>query len=354
MEDTDREGLSAALGAKALGAVHLDEATADLGLDEFVLFSSISATWGSNDHGAYAAGNSFLDALAEDRRARGLPGTSIAWGVWDTRNWDEVDAVLDQGAGRVTPSRLRRQGIHFLDIDRALITLGEILAGDDTFIAVADVEWDKFAPVFSAARPRPLLETIPEAREEIQPAGAADVQAAGRGEFASRLAGMPVAERRRTVIELVRSHATAVLGFESVAEMPAERAFQDIGFDSLTAVELRNRLSAAAGVRLPATVVFDHPNPTALADYLLTELVGHSAVLDEFDRLAAGLTPSDDAERAEILARLEALTQRFRALPSDQGAEPVVDEADQRRLQEATAEEMFALLEDELDDPDFD
>ncbi|ONK09210.1 Erythronolide synthase, modules 1 and 2 [Streptomyces sp. MP131-18] len=315
-----------------------------------MLFSSISATWGSNDHGAYAAGNSFLDALAEERRARGLPATSIAWGVWDTRDWDEVDAVLDQGAGRVTPSRLRRQGMHFLNVDRALTALGEVLNDDETFIAVADVEWRKFAPVFSVARPRPLLETIPEAREETDPAGSAESQAAERGEYASRLAGMPVAERRRTVIELVRSHAATVLGYESIAEMPAERAFRDVGFDSLTAVELRNRLGAAAGVRLPATVVFDHPNPTAMADYLLAELVGHSAVLDEFDRLAAGLTPSDDAERAEIVARLEALTQRFRALQPEAAA----DEAEQRQLQGATAEEMFALLEDELDDPDFD
>ncbi len=187
VEDTDREGLSAALGAKALGALHLDEATAALDLDEFVLFSSISATWGSNDHGAYAAGNAYLDALAEDRRARGLPGTSIAWGVWDSPDWDVVEATMDQTPGRVTPSRLRRQGMNFLATDRALTALGQVLADDETFIAVADVEWQKFAPVFSAARPRPLLETIPEAREEIEPTtGAAESQ--GRGARGVRVA----------------------------------------------------------------------------------------------------------------------------------------------------------------------
>ncbi|MGW9426169.1 beta-ketoacyl reductase, partial [Streptomyces koyangensis] len=164
VEDTEREGLAAALGAKALGVVHLDQATAGLDLDEFVLFSSISATWGSNDHGAYAAGNSFLDGFAEARRARGLPATSIAWGVWDTRDWDAVDEAMEQGAGAVTPSRLRRQGMNFLDTGRALTALGEILTEDETFIAVADVEWEKFAPVFRLARPRPLLDTIPEAR----------------------------------------------------------------------------------------------------------------------------------------------------------------------------------------------
>jgi acyl transferase domain-containing protein/acyl carrier protein len=358
VEDTTREGLAAALGAKAAGAVHLDQATAGLkGLEEFVMFSSISATWGSNDHGAYAAGNSFLDALAEDRRARGLPGTSIAWGVWNTRDWDAVDAVMDQAPGRVTPHRLLRQGMNFLDTDRALTALGEVLADDETFIAVADVEWEKFAPVFCAARPRPLLDTIPEAQEEEQaPAGRED----GRGEFATRLAGLPDAERRRTVIELVRSHAAAVLGLDSVDEIVAARAFKDVGFDSLTAVELRNQLNTATGVRLPSTMVFDHPNPEALADYLLTELsgrelVGHTAVLDEFDRLAAGLTPPDDAARAEIVARLEALTQRFRGRRPDQGAgEAGTDETEQRVLQEATADELFALLEDELEDPDLD
>nr|WP_312871207.1 SDR family NAD(P)-dependent oxidoreductase [Streptomyces lonarensis] len=275
VEDTDREGLSMALGAKAGGAVHLDVATAGLDLDEFVLFSSISATWGSNDHGAYAAGNSFLDALAENRRGRGLPATSIAWGVWDTRDWEAVEAVMDdQGVTRVTPSRLRRQGMHFLDLERALVTLGEVLGDDETFIAVADVEWKKFAPVFSAARPRPLLETIPEAREEMELAGPADSGTAERGEYATKLAAMSAAERRRTVVEIVRAQATAVLGHDSVAEVPAERAFKDIGFDSLTAVELRNRINTATGVKLPSTVVFDHPNATALAEEILSRLLG--------------------------------------------------------------------------------
>ncbi|WP_202819176.1 type I polyketide synthase [Actinosynnema sp. ALI-1.44] len=347
VEDTTREGLAAALGAKAAGALYLDEATADLALDEFVMFSSISATWGSNDHGAYAAGNSYLDAFAEDRRARGLPGTSIAWGVWNTRDWDAVDAAMDQAPGRVTPHRLLRQGMNFLDTRRALTALGEILSDDETFIALADVEWDKFAPVFSAARPRPLLETIPEAQEETAPQSTDDK----RGEFAAQLAGLSAPERRRTVIELVRSHAAAVLGHDSHDEIVATRAFRELGFDSLTAVELRNRLTNAVGVRLPATLVFDHPNPEAMGEFLLAELsgrelVGHTAVLDEFERLAAGLAPPDETARAEIVARLEALTQRFRAGRTD--------EAGERALHEATADEMFALLEDELDDPDFD
>ncbi|WP_239093774.1 acyl carrier protein, partial [Paractinoplanes abujensis] len=259
-------------------------------------------------------------------------------------------------AGAVTPSRLRKQGMNFLRTDRALAALGEILAEDETFIAVADVEWDRFAPVFRAARPRPLLDTIPEAREDVGPAPTAET--AGRNDYAARLAGLAPADRRRAAIELVRSHATAVLGLGTVEEIPAERAFRDVGFDSLTAVELRNRLNTAAGVRLPSAAVFDHPSPAALAEQILAELfqeelVGHSAVLDEFERLAAGLTPPDDAARAEIVARLEALTQRFRRLRS--GPDAVATEAEQQRvLEKATADELFALLEDELDDPDLD
>ncbi|WP_430792110.1 beta-ketoacyl synthase N-terminal-like domain-containing protein, partial [Actinoplanes sp. G11-F43] len=176
---------------------------------------------------------------------------------------------MAQGAGAVTPSRLRRQGMNFLDTDRALTALGEILAEDETFIAVADVEWERFAPVFRLARPRPLLDTIAEARETDTAAETDD-----RGEYASLLIVMSATERRRVVIELVRSHAAAVLGYGVGEEVPAERAFRDVGFDSLTAVELRNRLNAATGVRLPATIVFDYPNPTALAEEILSRLLG--------------------------------------------------------------------------------
>jgi acyl carrier protein len=352
LDDTDVAGLSASLGAKAAGARWLDELTADLDLDAFVLFSSISATWGSNDHGAYAAGNAYLDALAEDRRARGLPGTSIAWGVWDTRDWSAVDAVLDQQRpGSVTPARLVRQGMNFLDPDRALTALGQVLDDDETFLALADVDWARFAPVFSAARERPLLALIPEAREsEVDTEAAEDA-----GELAGRLAALAPAEGLRVVTELVRSHAAAVLGHDSTGEVPATRAFRELGFDSLTAVELRTRLGAATGLKLPATVVFDYPNAAVLAEHVWTLLggpgSGHAATLDEFDRLAATLTPSDDAARAEIAARLDALAQRFRARPAAGRSE---DAAAAEVLRSATADEMFALLEDELDDPDLD
>ncbi|MEU8781763.1 type I polyketide synthase [Streptomyces sp. NPDC048637] len=298
VEDTTREGLAAALGAKAAGATHLDEATAGLDVDEFVLFSSISATWGSNDHGPYAAGNAFLDGLAEDRRARGLPGTSIAWGVWDSRDWDAVDDLMDHSPGRVTPRRLRRQGMNFLETERALTALDQVLADDETFIALADVTWEKFAPVFRAARPRPLLDAIPEAQEqEDRGTAAARVTQPGEptSELSRSLAGLTAAERRRAVVELVRAHTAAALGHGSAADVPTTRAFRELGFDSLTAVELRNRLNAAAGVRLPATVVFDQPNPAALAEEILSRLFGAGTA-------ATGPAPAVVAAPAEPIA----------------------------------------------------
>ncbi|MFD7924276.1 type I polyketide synthase, partial [Streptomyces sp. NPDC059740] len=275
VEQTNLEGLAYSLSAKAAGASYLDEATVGLELDEFVMFSSISATWGSNDHAAYAAGNSYLDALAEDRRARGLPGTSIAWGVWNTRDWDAVDAQMDHSPGRVTPHRLLRQGMNFLDTERALTALGQVLQDDETFLAVANVEWEKFAPVFCAARPRPLLDTIPEAQEPQDDHSSQGTTAAEpQGELARKLTGVDRAEQERRVEELVRSHAAAVLGHDTVADVLPTRAFREMGFDSLTAVELRNRLNAVSGLRLPSTVVFDYPNPTVLARRIVEGMFG--------------------------------------------------------------------------------
>ncbi|WP_205623081.1 type I polyketide synthase [Sciscionella marina] len=280
LDETDEEGLSTSLGAKAAGAYWLDELTAELDLEAFVLFSSIAATWGSNDHGAYAAGNAFLDALADNRRARGLPGTSIAWGVWDTRDWDAVDAVADQTKpGSVTPAKLLRQGMNFLDPDRALTALGQVLDDDETFLAFADVDWDRFAPVFTAARERPLLNRIPEVHALETTVSSGGVADGETSELADRLVASGAEERIRTVAELIRTHAAVVLGHVSAGEVPAGQAFRELGFDSLTAVELRNRLNTATGLTLPSTVVFDYPTPTGLAEEIVGQLFGVTEVV---------------------------------------------------------------------------
>lgn len=157
--------------AKAAGARNLDEVFDD-SVDEFVLFSSIAGVWGSGDHGAYAAANAYLDALAENRRARGLPATSVAWGVWNTRSEHDRDNKPDAAE---VGARLRRQGLPPMPPDRALAGLGRALAGGDTAIAIADVDWERFLPVFTSVRPSALLTEIAdrEARRGHVPAGSA-------------------------------------------------------------------------------------------------------------------------------------------------------------------------------------
>ncbi|MEV6829664.1 SDR family NAD(P)-dependent oxidoreductase [Amycolatopsis sp. NPDC051102] len=249
LAETGPDLLERACRVKADAAEHLDALLPD-GLDAFVLFSSIAAVVGSGAHGAYAAANAHLDALAERRRARGETATSIAWGVWDA----------DEGVDR---ARLTAEGVPPLDPELALTALGRALDHDDTTVLVADVDWTRFAPAFTAARPRPLLAEIPEA-EEAAPAPSG---------FAAQLAGLSAPEAHRVLTDLVRAQAAAVLGHASPAAVDVGRAFSELGFDSLTAVELRTRLATATGLRLPATLVFDHPTVTVLAGFL-GELLG--------------------------------------------------------------------------------
>jgi acyl transferase domain-containing protein/acyl carrier protein len=275
LDETAVTDLVIALSGKAEGARWLDELTAGMGLDAFVLFSSIAATWGSSEHAAYAAANAYLDALAGHRRARGLPATTVAWGVWDAGDWVRQAEGVPAGPQSVVPTRLRRQGVRFLDPARALGALGQALADDETFLAVADVDWARFAPVFTAARAWRLLDEIPEVRAlAAAPPATATVDAGAAGALATMLAGAVPAEQERLTTELVRDHAAAVLGYASGDEVEPGRAFRDLGFDSLTAVELRDRLNAAAGLRLASTVVFDYPSPEALAREIARQLLG--------------------------------------------------------------------------------
>ncbi|MEH0974420.1 SDR family NAD(P)-dependent oxidoreductase [Micromonospora sp. CPCC 205546] len=271
--DTDLTAFAGVLDGKVTGALHLDALLGDRPLDAFVLFSSIAGVWGSGGQSAYAAGNAFLDALAEHRRGRGLAATSVAWGPW-------ADGGMATGEAQ---QLLARRGLTAMAPADAVHAMRYAVGLSRSALTVVDVDWAVFAPAYASARPRPLLDDIVEAREalhvhagEQQPGGAAEA-------LREHLLALPRPERVRHLVDLVRTHASAVLGHAGTDRVKPQRAFKELGFDSLTAVELRNRLTGATGLSLPATLVFDYPNPAVLAENLLDGLVPEAAQADDGD-----------------------------------------------------------------------
>ncbi|AJE81063.1 SalA [Streptomyces albus] len=260
LDDADEAHLTEVWRAKAVGAVLLDELSRGRDWDAFVVFSSIAGVWGSGGQGAYAAANACAEGVVERRRAGGLVGTSVAWGPWAGGGM-----VSGEGAGE-----LERRGLRLMDPGRALVGLERALGGGEGVVVVADVEWERFVPAFTSRRTSPLLTGFAPAAEDTGAPEASTVDAAAR--LLARLAGKPESERRRALRELVRELAARVLHRSSDRPVDNDRSFQEVGFDSLTAVELRNLLNAETGLRLPSTLVFDHPTPRHLAELLHTEL----------------------------------------------------------------------------------
>ncbi|GGR76760.1 hypothetical protein GCM10010269_14950 [Streptomyces humidus] len=299
LDDTPLDAFAEVVAAKADGARHLDELL-DRELDAFVLFSSVAGVWGSSNHAAYTAGNAYLDALAAHRRARGLTATSVDWGVWAAANpWAVRDTVDDSDFYRV-----QKQGLPLIEPDRALTGLQQALDDDESVIALADVDWEQFAAVFTSVRPSRLLTGVPEVRRQLEEAQspATDSTAPAASAFRERLTGLPETEQRRVALDLVRGHAAAVLGHDSPEELRPGRAFQELGFDSLTAVELRNRLRTATGLPLPATLVFDYPSAAVLADHIRAETLGEQA---------ASAAPSTGPAAADDLVAIVAMGCRL-------------------------------------------
>ncbi len=252
------------LAAKVGGARHLHELTEGAGISAFVLYSSLAATMGSGGQGAYAAANAYLDGLAEHRRAQGLAATSVAWGLWGV-----------VGAGVGAGQELARRGVLEMAPEPAVGVLQRVLDRRETCLTVARIDWERYAPAYTSARARPLIGDLPEVQRASEQVGGPGEDARGGG-LAARLAGLSERERERVAGELVCLHAAAVLGHGAAEEVGAQRPFKELGFDSLMAVQLRDRLQAATGLRLPSTVVFDHPYPAALARLLVQETLGGS------------------------------------------------------------------------------
>ncbi|WP_446423354.1 type I polyketide synthase [Kitasatospora purpeofusca] len=294
LDGTPMSAFEQIVAAKAAGAEHLD-ALLDRELDAFVLFSSIAGVWGSGDHGAYAAANAYLDALAQHRRARGLTATTVDWGIWQAENPDRVageDADL---------FKLEQHGLPRIAPDLAVHALRQALDDDETVLAVADVDWERFAAVFTSSRPSPLLTGIPEARRALA-AATGDTEAPAAALLRQRLTALGESEQHRLLLDLVRTHAAAVLGHPSVDAIRPGAAFQDLGFASLTAVELRNRLNTATGLRLPSTLIFDHPSSVALAREIRAELLGRQAEPRPDGPDTAAHTPASDDDTIAIVS----------------------------------------------------
>ncbi|KIF03120.1 polyketide synthase, partial [Streptomyces sp. RSD-27] len=357
------EQVERVLRVKVDATRHLHELTRDLDLSAFVLFSSFAATFGAPGQGNQAPGNAFLDAFAEYRRAAGLPATSLAWGPWGSGDGD----------GSAAGDRMRRHGIIAMAPERTLASLRHALDRDETTLTLVDMDWKRFTLAFTADRPRPLLLELPEARRVIESAERESTEdLAGGVPLSTQLAGLPDVEQERLLLDLVRTAVAAVLGHADLTAVEAGRAFKELGFDSLTSVELRNRLGAVSGLKLPASLVFDHPTPAAVAAYLRAGIVpdavaGGAPLLEELDKLEAVLergTP-DNVVRARVTMRLQSLLARWNDSadpagrhsgttvadgpakgPGPDGAtgapDAAVDEAEQ--LQDASDEELFAFI----------
>ncbi|MBP2706922.1 SDR family NAD(P)-dependent oxidoreductase [Microbispora sp. RL4-1S] len=267
LDDTVLTGLTpdrldAVLRAKVDAVVNLHEATAGADLDAFVLYSSVAGLLGTPGQGNYAAANAFLDAFAAARRARGLPGTSLAWGAWDTA------AGMAGNLTEVDRRRLTRGGIAPLPVAEALDMFDAALVSERPLLVPIRLDHTVLRARQGDAGLPPLLRGL--VREPARRAATG----ATASSLLQRLAGQTTADQDRTLLDLVRAQVAAVLGHASGDAVPAARAFSELGFDSLTAVELRNRLNAATDLRLPATLTFDYPTPQALAAFLRGELVG--------------------------------------------------------------------------------
>ncbi|MFI2779954.1 SDR family NAD(P)-dependent oxidoreductase, partial [Streptomyces sp. ALB3] len=339
------ERLAAALGANAGGARNLHEVTQGMDLTAFVLFSGIAGTVGGAGQGAFAAASAYLDALAAHRRSLGLTATSIAWGPWAEGGPATSDDTFAE--------RMGRRGLAVLPTASALPALSRAVAQDGPSLLIADIDWGLYGPSLTAVRPSPLITDVPRMRELARVAEeAGDSTADSAAAFRRTVAELSEAELGQMLLELVRTEAAGTLGHSEIEAVGAKRPFRDLGFESLTAVELRNRLSARTGLRLPVTLAFDYPTPVALAAFLRTE-AGESGepqavpVLAELDRLEETLASlsADRTARHRIGARLRDILSGWDEEPATgDGASATVAE----KLQAASADEVLAFIDNEL------
>ncbi|MRH92591.1 SDR family NAD(P)-dependent oxidoreductase [Nocardia sp. SYP-A9097] len=280
--------VDAVFRGKALSAWHLHDLTATTDLSAFVLFSSVMGVLGGAGQGNYAAANAFLDGLAVLRQASGLPAVSMAWGLWDAASGmtGELSAADRQ--------RMARGGLVPLPDERALALFDTALGAGRA--AVVPMGVDLAALRRGAADPAPMWRGL------VRPARRVAAVPAAPPDLRQQLAALPVAEdRERLVTDVVRAEVAAVLGQSHPESIDLHRAFKEIGFDSLIAVDLRNRLIRATGSRLPSTLVFDHPRPIAIVSYLLGALIDTASTATVAESTAVERYSSPSAPDEDVI-----------------------------------------------------
>nr|APD71624.1 type I polyketide synthase 18 [Streptomyces sp.] len=331
IESLTPEQVERVMRPKVEAAWHLHELTADADLSAFVLFSSVAALIGSPGQGNYAAANAALDALAASRRAVGLPATSLAWGLWS----DTAGMAAQLGQGEL--ARLERMGAKALTAELGLGLFDQALTADAALLAPVRLDT-------AVLRAQARAGTIPAVLRGLAPVSARRVDTPTVS-LRDRLAGVSADDREHIVLDLVRTQVAAVLGHASAAAIDPGRAFQEIGFDSLGAVDLRNRLTQATGMRLPATLVFDHPTPAEIARLLLGEFGGGVAaeppINKELKKLEDMLSAIADNERGHVADRL----RRLLSVVADDGEA----ESTAERIEAATSmDEVFHMIDAEF------
>jgi pimaricinolide synthase PimS1 len=330
--DLTPERVSTVLRPKVDAAWNLHQQTKHLDLQAFVLFSSAAGTLGAPGQANYAAANTFLDALAQHRAAHHLAATSLAWGLWEQTSG--ITGHLDDA----NLTRIRRTGMVPLTAQDGLALFDTALSAQQPTLMPARLDRRAIrAQAMSGALPPPLQGLVRVRRS-------ANAQATGGG-WARQLVNHTPARQHQLLLQLVRSQTAQVLGHATADQVDPVQAFKDFGFDSLTAVQLRNQLAAATGLALPPTLVFDHPNPAALATHLHDLLapnqiplaLQHVSELEE----QLGDLGADDELRKKVVARLEEVLARID--PSRASDEAVLD-----RISSASSEEIFSFINNEL------
>ncbi|WP_031526181.1 KR domain-containing protein, partial [Streptomyces sp. NRRL F-5123] len=336
------ERLARVWSAKATAATALDRATAHLPLALFLVYSSAAGTLGSPGQANYAAANAYCDALAVGRRSAGRPAASLAWGLW------AAASDMTQQLTGTDHARMSRSGTTPLSTEKALGLLDAAVRHTDPALVALDLDPRALGRRPAAEVPA-LLRALTAPGAPVRRT-AAEAESAG---WAARMSRLPADERQRELVALVRNHAATVLGHSDPAAVRTGSSFKELGFDSLTAVELRNRLTSATGLRLPAALVFDYPDAESAARFLDGKLApdGQAApadplapVLGDLARLEATLggREVDGKARETIAGRLHALLSRLEGGTS--GAPDIDGEA----LGSASDDEMFALIDQQL------